>query len=126
MRLMIMKNGKFVMDGSNCEYAAKTISIKLYKDRLKLVLGGYSYIKQIIDSCLHLDERDILDIKVPYLQIMGFKAVVSIVRIQDKGLFVTEDLMSFCFPFSKKQIRTGAITEGMLNIRRRALRLNST
>lgn len=111
MRLMLMKNEKFVMDASNCEYAGKTTSSKLYKDILKLVLGGYAYIKQIINSCPHLDEKDIMDIKVPYLQIMGFKAVVSIIRIQDKGLLATEDLMRFCFPFSKKQVRTGAVTQ---------------
>ncbi|KAI8067258.1 hypothetical protein BDF21DRAFT_401901 [Thamnidium elegans] len=38
MRFMIMKHGKYVMDASNYEYASKTISSKLYTDRLKLVL----------------------------------------------------------------------------------------
>lgn len=87
--------------GSNCEYAAKPTNSKLYKDKLKLVLGGYSYIKQIIESCPHLNEKDIVDIKIPYLQIMGFRAVVSIIRLHDKGLLITEDLINQ-LPFHQK------------------------
>ncbi|KAI9356836.1 hypothetical protein BD770DRAFT_389385 [Pilaira anomala] len=97
-----MKHSKYVMDAINVEYAKKTISSKLYNDRLKLVLGGACYIKEIVTACPFLDKDDILNIKVPYIQIMGFKAVLSIIRIQDKGLFITEDLMRFSFPSCKK------------------------
>ncbi|CAO3652497.1 unnamed protein product [Mucor hiemalis] len=89
---IIMKHGKFVMDGTNCEYAAKPTNSKLNKDKLKLVLGGYSYIKQIVESCPHLNEKELVDIKIPYLQIMGFRAVVSTIRLLiklssfDKGM----------------------------------------
>lgn len=112
MRLILMKNDKAIMDASTGEYAARPTSSKLYKDRLKLVLGGYSYLKEIINSCPCLSQEDIENIKFPFLQIiMGFNAVLSIVRLEDKGLLVVEDLIRFSFTSSKKQIRTQGLSK---------------
>lgn len=111
MRVMTMKHKESATDESNSEHETKITSSKFYKDKLELVLGGHSYVKQIIALSPRLSDQDILDIEVPYVQIMGFKAIVSVIHIQDKGLLVTEDVMSFCFPSSEKQIRSGEIIQ---------------
>lgn len=72
-------------------------------DRLKLVLDGYSYIKEIIKSYPYLTKEDLKDIKVPLLQIKGFNAVLSVIRLEDKGLLVVEDLIRFSFPSTKNK-----------------------
>jgi hypothetical protein len=111
MRFILTKHGKIVMDGANCEYAAKATSSKLFKDRLKLVLGAKAYLNKIIKSCAYLDEDDIKNIKIPYLQIMGFKAVLSVLGLKDKGVYVVEDVIKFEFPTTKKQLRKGCAVD---------------
>ncbi|KAG2201064.1 hypothetical protein INT47_010816 [Mucor saturninus] len=106
MRVMILKQGRYVMDGLNGEYARKHMNGKLYKDRLKLVLGGMSYLKEIRETCQYLEEKEITGIKIPFIQIMGFNAIVSIIRLEDTGLFVTEDLMIKALSLVKHLLKT--------------------
>lgn len=72
------------------------------------MLGGKAYLNQLIKNCLHLSEQDLKTIIIPFVQIMGFEAVISGLRIVDKGLY-TKDLARFSFPTTKKGIRTGGM-----------------
>lgn len=107
MRIMLMKNEKYLMEGSTCEYAKKATSYKLFKDRLKLVISGKTYINEIISTCPYLTKEDILEIKAPFLQITGFRAVLSVIHLKDHGLYVVEDLVKFYFPTTKSHLKTG-------------------
>jgi hypothetical protein len=40
---------------------------------------------------------------------MGFKAVLSMITLKDKPLYVIEDLMKFKFPTTARHIREGAV-----------------
>ncbi|KAI8369258.1 uncharacterized protein BYT42DRAFT_102063 [Radiomyces spectabilis] len=111
MRVMLMKHGHYVMEGSSCEYAAKATCSKLYKDRLKLVLGAKAYLNEIIENCPHLDDDDIREIRIPYIQVMGFQAVLSVLSIKDKGVYIAEEISKFDFPTTKKQIRKGRLRD---------------
>ncbi|KAI8369259.1 uncharacterized protein BYT42DRAFT_583725 [Radiomyces spectabilis] len=106
-RLISIRRGRYVMEDSDCEYASKAIGRKLYSDKLKLVLGAKAYLNEIIANCPHLDEDDIRDIRIPYLQILGFQAVLSVLSIKDKGVYIAEEVFKFDFPTTKKQIRKG-------------------
>lgn len=109
--MMIMKHSKYVIDGASGEYAKKPFSSKYFKDRIKLVLASKAYMNSLILSCRHIDNAGILDIKIPFLQIMGFEAQLSILSMQDKELYVVEDLQKFYFPITKKHIRQGGIND---------------
>lgn len=111
MQMMIMKHSKYVIDGASGEYAKKPFSSKYFKDRIKLVLASKAYMNSLILSCRHIDNAGILDIKIPFLQIMGFEAQLSILSMQDKELYVVEDLQKFYFPITKKHIRQGGIND---------------
>jgi hypothetical protein len=52
LRVMLTKNNRFIMDSTNCEYTAKTTCSKLFKDRLKMVLGGKAFLNEIIKHVL--------------------------------------------------------------------------
>jgi hypothetical protein len=99
------------MDSTNCEYAAKATCGKLFKDRLKMVLGGKAYINEIIKTCPYINETEITNIKVPLVQIMGFKAVLSMISLKDKSVYVVKYLMKFKFPTTARHIREGAIID---------------
>lgn len=45
-----------------------------------------------------------MNINVPFAQIMGFEAVLSILAVKYKGVDVVEDLVKFRFPTTKKRI----------------------
>lgn len=47
-RMMIMKDGKYGMEGDDCQYAKQTIYSKKFKDRLKLVLASKTYMNDLI------------------------------------------------------------------------------
>ncbi|KAI9262653.1 hypothetical protein EDC94DRAFT_694169 [Helicostylum pulchrum] len=70
---------------------------------IKLALGAKACLNEIIKVGSYLNEDDIKNIKVPYLQIMGFKAVLSVLKLKDNGLYVAEDTLKFQFPTTKKQ-----------------------
>lgn len=79
--------------------------------RFMLVLAAWDYINELIKACPYLQESDITTVQIPYNQIMGFKVVLSVFRIRDKGVYTTEDLMKFSFPTTKKQLRQGSVTD---------------
>lgn len=106
-----MKHGSFVMNCCNSEYAPRATCWKLYKDCLKLVISSKAYLNQILKNAKHIDEEQILELKVPFLQVMSFRAVLSIIKLADKNVYVIEDLMRFSFPTAKKQLREGNMTE---------------
>lgn len=58
----------------------------------------------LIINNLHLEEEDVMNINVPFAQIMGFEAVLSILAVKYKGVDVVEDLVKFRFPTTKKRI----------------------
>ncbi|KAI7861396.1 hypothetical protein BDF14DRAFT_1870144 [Spinellus fusiger] len=109
MRIMIMKNGKHVVEGGTCEYAKNPVRSKYFRDRLKLVLASKAYINNVIENSPYLAEEDIKNIKIPLIQIMGFEAQLSTISVKEKGIYAVEDLLKFSFPTSKKQIRQGGI-----------------
>jgi hypothetical protein len=111
LRMMVTQNNKFIMDTTNCEYAATPTCSKLFKDRLKLVLGGKAYINEMIKSCPYIDEAEIKKIKLPFVQIMGFNAVLSMISLKDKGVYIIEDVMKFKFPTIHRHIREGQVTK---------------
>jgi hypothetical protein len=111
LRMMVTQNNKFIMDTTNCEYAATPTCSKLFKDRLKLVLGGKAYINDMIKSCPFIDETEIKNIKLPFVQIMGFNAVLSMISLNDKGVYIIEDVMKFKFPTTRRHIREGQIVK---------------
>ncbi|KAI7895772.1 uncharacterized protein EV154DRAFT_477221 [Mucor mucedo] len=52
---------------------------------------------EILETSPFLEEKDVVNIKIPMIRIMGFKAVESIVRIQDKGLILWWGLSSHLY-----------------------------
>lgn len=65
------------MDSSNGEYARGATPAKFYHDRLKLSLGAKAYMNALLKKYPNLTEEDV-KIKMPCIQVMGFKAVLSI------------------------------------------------
>lgn len=92
-----MKNSKYIMDGTNCEYARKAVPHKFFKDKLKLNLASKAYINDIITNCPYLEEEDYLNIKIPLIQIMGFKGSLSIMCLKNKGMTLLKKLPSSVF-----------------------------
>jgi hypothetical protein len=74
-----------------------------------LVLGGNAYINDMINSCLYIDETEIKKIKLPFVQIMCFNAVLSMISLNDKSAYVIEDVMKFKFPTTRRHIRKGQV-----------------
>ncbi|KAI8369261.1 uncharacterized protein BYT42DRAFT_548984 [Radiomyces spectabilis] len=70
------------------------------------MLGAKAYLNEILKGCPHLDEDDVRAIRIPYLQIMGFQAVLFVLYTKDKDVHIAEEVYEFDFPATKKQIRT--------------------
>lgn len=98
-----MKISKCLMEGSDCEYARKPIPSKYFKDRLKLILATKAYINDLVNNSPCLSEEDIVLIKIPFIRIMGFEGLLSIMSLKDKGIYVVEDIQKFKFPTTTKK-----------------------
>lgn len=109
MRIMIMKNTKYLMEGSDCEYARKPFPSKYFKDRLKLILATKAYSNDLVNNSPCLSKDDIVCIKIPFIQTMGFEGLLSVMYLKDKCIYVVEDVQKFIFPTTKKQIRKEGI-----------------
>jgi hypothetical protein len=109
LNMLLMKDSQYTTNEVN-DYVNPTFS-KLFKDRLKLVLGGKLYINEIIKTCPYINESEIANIKLPFVQIMGFKAVLSMITLKDKSVYVVEELMKFRFPSTIQHIKEGEITK---------------
>lgn len=99
------------MDSTNCKYAAKPTCSKAFKDHLKMVLGEKAYINDIIKSCPYIDEAGIKVIKLPFVHIMGFNAVLSMITLKDKLVYAIENLMKFKFSTTNPHTREGKIID---------------
>ncbi|GAA5814873.1 hypothetical protein MFLAVUS_008376 [Mucor flavus] len=99
------------MEESDCEYARKPIPSKYFKDRLKLILATKAYINDLVNNSPCLSEEDIVLIKIPFIQIMGFEGLLSIMSLKDKGIYVVEDMQKFKFPTTEKQVRKEGIND---------------
>ncbi|KAI7894283.1 uncharacterized protein EV154DRAFT_560511 [Mucor mucedo] len=63
----------------------------------------------------YIHARDVPDIKIPIIQVAGFSGKLSVLSLPKKKEYQLEDVSSFCFPKSFRQIKTGYL-ENLINV----------
>ncbi|KAI8968321.1 hypothetical protein BDF20DRAFT_981414 [Mycotypha africana] len=114
LRVLILREDETVVDGATGEIARKATKAKLYADRLKSVLTTKCHLNAFIKSLSYISEEDIINVRMPIVQVMGLEAKVSSLRLIGKKKYAMEDLYSFKFPRTSQQLKLGAL-ESLIN-----------
>lgn len=86
---------------------------KYYQDTLKLALSAKQHLNAIISSLHSLTPKELPNIKLLIVQIMGMNCHISCLNLVDKSLYVLQDIYTFNYPKTIKQIKEGAISDIM-------------
>lgn len=114
IRMIAEKDGTEV-DVMNGEVASVSLSNrgKYYKDALKLALSAKQHLNTIISSLHSLTPKELPSIKLPIVQIMGMSCHISCINLIDKNVYVLQDVYTFNYPKTIKEIKEGAIDDIM-------------
>lgn len=77
---------------------------------LNLYLLQYAFLK----SLRHISEADIINVRMPVVQVMGLEAKVPCLRLIGKKKYAMEDLHSFKFPQTAARLKSGEL-ESLIN-----------
>ncbi|PHZ07986.1 uncharacterized protein RHIMIDRAFT_82151 [Rhizopus microsporus ATCC 52813] len=90
LRLVMIQDDENIVDGCTGEMAKKATELP------------------------YIRAQDVPLIKMPIIQIAGFNGKLSVISLPKKKEYKLEDIFSFCFPKSLKQIETGSL-ENLIN-----------
>lgn len=112
---MISEKDEAEFDVVNGEVASVSRSNrgKYYQDTLKLALSAKQHLNAIISSLHSLTPKELPNIKLLIVQIMGMNCHISCLNLVDKSLYVLQDIYTFNYPKTIKQIKEGAISDIM-------------
>lgn len=68
----------------------------------------------LLTSTTYINESNVVDVRFPIVQMMGFDARVFTPRLNDKKSYVLEEVYAFSFPCSLFGVRFGGI-EAVIN-----------
>lgn len=112
---MIAEKDETEVNVVNGEVASVSLSNrgKYYKDALKLTLSAKQHLNTIISSLHSLTPKELPSIKLPIVQIMGINCYISCINLVDKNVYVLQDVYTFNYPKTIKEIKEGAIDDIM-------------
>lgn len=107
---MIAEKDETEVNVVNGEVASVSLSNrgKYYKDALKLTLSAKQHLNTIISSLHSLTPKEL-----PIVQIMGINCYISCINLVDKNVYVLQDVYTFNYPKTIKEIKEGAIDDIM-------------
>lgn len=114
LRLVMIQDDENIVDGCTGEMAKKATAKKIYKDKLKSTIASKCHLNTFIKELPYIRAQDVPLIKMPIIQIAGFNGKLSVMSLPKKKEYKLEDVFSFCFPKSLKQIETGSL-ENLIN-----------
>ncbi|KAI9024299.1 hypothetical protein CLU79DRAFT_844944 [Phycomyces nitens] len=106
LRLVMIQNDENTVDGCTGEMAKKAAVKKIYKDKLKSVIASKCHLNTFLKEVPYIHAQDVPLIKIPIIQVAGFSGKLSVLSLPKKKEYKLDDV-SFCFPKSLQQIRTG-------------------
>ncbi|KAI7900441.1 uncharacterized protein BX663DRAFT_517600 [Cokeromyces recurvatus] len=108
---LISKKHTSEMDVANGEVAsvASSTKSKYYIDALKLTLSSKQHLNDFVSSLPLLTAEDVVQIKMPIIQILGMNCHISCLQIVDKNVYFSQDIFSFSYPKTIKEVKKGAI-----------------
>ncbi|KAG1055138.1 hypothetical protein G6F43_002890 [Rhizopus delemar] len=112
---MVTEKDEVEFDVVNGEVASVSRSNrgKYYQDTLKLALSAKRHLNAIVSSLHSLTPKELPKIKLPIVQIMGMNCHISCLNLVDKNIYVLQDIYTFHYPRTIKQIKEGAIGDIM-------------
>ncbi|KAL4210108.1 hypothetical protein AB4K20DRAFT_1986903 [Rhizopus microsporus] len=87
---------------------------KYYKDVLKLTLATKQHLNTIISSLHSLTPKKLPSIKLPIVLIVSMNCHISCINLVDKNVYVLQDIYTFNYPKTIKEIKEGVIDDIMI------------
>ncbi|KAG2213361.1 hypothetical protein INT47_009034 [Mucor saturninus] len=106
-------------DTATGEFAKKATATKQFGDKLKSIIATKGVINSMVKDCSLSSFEQITKLKFPIIQVMGFEAVVSVVRLVSPKLYTVHKVHEMNFPVNCKDLclnKIGRIYEGLLMI----------
>lgn len=82
---------------------------KYYNDALKLCLASKQHLNHLLSLAPNITSKEICKIKLPMIQIMGMNCHISLINLVDKNVYVVQDVYSFKYPKTIKQVEEGGV-----------------
>lgn len=110
------KKNETEIDVVNREVTSASLSNrgKYYKDVLKLTLATKQHLNTIISSLHSLTPKKLPSIKLPIVLIVSMNCHISCINLVDKNVYVLQDIYTFNYPKTIKEIKEGAIDDIMI------------
>lgn len=109
LRLIMIQDEENFIDSCTGEVAKKATVKKIYKDKLKSTIASKCHLNAFLKQLPFLRAQDVPRIKITIIQIAGFNGKLSVLSLPKKKEYKLEEISSFCFPKSLKQIETGSL-----------------
>ncbi|KAI9262219.1 hypothetical protein BDA99DRAFT_70653 [Phascolomyces articulosus] len=108
---MILEAEKKTVEAATAEIAShsRSISSKLYNDKLKSVLASKCHLNALLKKLDHLDSTTLQDVHIPIVQVLGLSVTIHTLSMIDKKLYLLQKVTKFVFPRTLKDIRKGGI-----------------
>ncbi|KAI7879534.1 uncharacterized protein EV154DRAFT_540142 [Mucor mucedo] len=88
---------------------SSTTPSKMYRDFLKSALTTKVHLNTILKRMPYIPENQIQNVVIPMVQIMGLCCVVYGMNIIDKKVYTLQELSSFNYPCSLRELKKGGI-----------------
>lgn len=109
----------FTYDTATGEFAKTPTPLKYYSDRLKSFIATKVVINSIIKKCTTIKFEGMTKLQFPIVQVMGFEAIIYVLRLSSPGLYTVQKAHKMNFPTSLKDLRMGGMSnlyQGLLLI----------
>lgn len=90
---------------------------KYYDGALKFCLSSKQHLlKHLLSFAAYISAIEIYKIKLPIIRMMGMNCHVSILNLIDKNVYSSQEIYSFKYPKTIKQIKGGGIHDLMAGL----------
>lgn len=102
-------NNEFDITTGELARHSSTTPSKMYRDFLKSALTTKVHLNTILKRMPYIPENKIQNVVIPMVQIMGLSCVVYGMNIIDKKVYTLQELCSFNYPCSLRELKKGGI-----------------
>jgi hypothetical protein len=113
LRFLIGLDENTLQDVGIAEVALGAIKVKYFKDKAKTVITSKCYLDKLLNNMPYLPWKKISSVRIPFIHIMGFDAIIYTLSIKSKQTYTIQQLASMSYPRNLDHIKEGHIQNAL-------------
>jgi hypothetical protein len=109
LRFLVGLDENTLQDAGVAEVARGATQAKYFKDKAKTVITSKCSLNKLLNSMPFLPWKKISSVRIPFIHIMGFDAIIYTFSIKSKQTYTIQQLAAMSYPCNLDHIKEGHI-----------------